>query len=112
MRLKLALSLSILAAAAILLSCNGSDRLANSNTARTGNTGVGPQTTYADGARRITTGELEALMKNGQAFLVDVRDQASYDHGHIPGSKLIPAQLIGDHLNELPKDKLIVTYCS
>ena len=112
MRLKLALLLSILVAAVVLISCNNTDRLASGNSAKPGNTGVGPETTYADGARRITTGELESLMKNGGVFLVDVRDQASYDIGHIPGSKLIPAQQIADRLNELPKDKLIVTYCS
>jgi len=39
-------------------------------------------------------------------------DVLLYDLGHIPGAKLIPAGEILNHLNELPKDKLIVTYCS
>jgi rhodanese-related sulfurtransferase len=73
---------------------------------------TGPETIYADGARRITTGELETLMKNGEAIVVDVRNQASYDLGHIPGAKLIPAGEIANHINELPRDKMIVTYCS
>ncbi|HEU4833473.1 MAG TPA: rhodanese-like domain-containing protein [Pyrinomonadaceae bacterium] len=72
----------------------------------------GSDTVYADGARRVTTDELATMMKNGEAFVVDVRSQASYDQGHIPGSKLIPAGEILNHINELPRDKTIVTYCS
>jgi 3-mercaptopyruvate sulfurtransferase SseA len=71
-----------------------------------------PQTTYSDGARRITITELQDLIKKGDAFIVDVRNQASYDSGHIPGAKLIPAGEILNHLDELPKGKTIVTYCS
>ena len=69
-------------------------------------------TPYPDGARRVTIDELEAMMKDGHAFVVDVRNQESFDAGHIPGSKLIPSGEILNHLKELPKDKLIVTYCS
>jgi ArsR family transcriptional regulator len=52
------------------------------------------------------------MMKEGTAFVVDVRSQDSYDMGHIPGSKLIPAGEILNHVNELPRDKMIITYCS
>jgi 3-mercaptopyruvate sulfurtransferase SseA len=71
-----------------------------------------PQATYADGARRITIKELNDMMKKGEAFIVDVRNEPSYNAGHIPGAKLIPFGEILNHINELPKDKLIVTYCS
>jgi 3-mercaptopyruvate sulfurtransferase SseA len=67
---------------------------------------------YADGAARITIADLKEKIKNDEVFLVDVRNQASFDAGHIPGSKLIPSGEILNHLDELPKDKLIVTYCS
>jgi len=69
-------------------------------------------TTYADGARRVTINELQDLIKKHEAFIVDVRNDISYNAGHIPGAKLIPAAEILNHLDELPKDKLIVTYCS
>jgi 3-mercaptopyruvate sulfurtransferase SseA len=69
-------------------------------------------TTYADGARRITIVELQDLIKKHQVFVVDVRNDVSYNAGHIPGAKLIPAAEILNHVDELPKDKLIVTYCS
>jgi 3-mercaptopyruvate sulfurtransferase SseA len=67
---------------------------------------------YADGARRVTIIELQDLIKKHEAFVLDVRNEASYNAGHIPGSKLIPAGEILNHVDELPKDKLIVTYCS
>ena len=67
---------------------------------------------YPDGARRVTIEEMESLLKEGKAVVIDVRTQDSFDAGHIPGAKLIPAADIVNHLNELPKDKLIITYCS
>ena len=99
----------IVLVAGILAACNAVD-----NTTK--NTKPAPlpgsDTVYADGARRVTADELDEMMKNGQAIVVDVRNQASYDMGHLPGAKLIPAGEILNHLNELPRDKMIVTYCS
>jgi len=69
-------------------------------------------TSYPDGARRVTIPEMEALVKENKAVVIDVRNQDAYDAGHIPGAKLIPSIDILNHLNELPKDKLIITYCS
>jgi predicted sulfurtransferase len=65
-----------------------------------------------DGARRITTAELKDLLAKNQAVVIDVRNEASYNAGHIRGAKLIPEADLPNHLSELPKDKLIVTYCS
>ena len=112
MRYKIVLSLSILITAVVLVACNGVEHSANTNTTPTANPNLGPETTYADGIRRVTIDELTAMMKSGEAFVVDVRNQDSYDLGHIPGAKLIPAGEIANRLNELPRDKMIVTYCS
>ena len=98
----------IVTAAVILAACNAVDKTANTKPAAA----PGSQTAYADGARRVTADELQGMIKTGQAVVVDVRNQASYDLGHIPGAKLIPAGEILNHLNELPRDKMIVTYCS
>ncbi len=65
-----------------------------------------------DGIRRVTVPELQDLLAKGQAVVIDVRNQASYDQGHIKGAKLIPMTEIQNHLSELPKNKTIVTYCS
>ena len=109
MRLKLLYSAMILMTAVIFAACNGVDTAVNSHSVLSSPT---PDTTYPDGARRITTAELETMMKEGKAYVVDVRTQDSYDMGHIPGSKLIPVGEILNHLNELPRDKMIITYCS
>ena len=99
----------IVLVAGVLAACNASDNA-------TKNTKPAPlpgsDTVYADGARRVTADEMDAMVKNGQAIIVDVRNQASFDMGHIPGAKLIPAGEILNHLDELPRDKMIVTYCS
>ena len=109
MRLKLIFYVMILAAAVVFAACNAVDHVANTNTKPVTQS---PDTVYADGARRVTIDELEAMMKDGTAFVVDVRNQASFDLGHIPGSRLIPAGEILNHINELPRNKTIVTYCS
>jgi 3-mercaptopyruvate sulfurtransferase SseA len=66
----------------------------------------------ADGARRVTSAELKDLLDRNEAVVIDVRNEASYNAGHIKGAKLIPEAEVLNHLSELPKDKLIVTYCS
>ena len=99
----------IVLVAAVLAGCNAKDTTsANTKPVQL----PASDTVYADGARRVTADELDTMLKNGQAIVVDVRNQASYDMGHIPGAKLIPAGEILNHLNELPRDKMIVTYCS
>ena len=69
-----------------------------------------PQPT--DNVRRITVDELQQALAAHQAVVVDVRNDVAYKSGHIKGALLIPATEIDKHLAELPKDKLIVTYCS
>lgn len=109
MRPKIIYCVMVLAAVVVFAACNAVDHVANSNTKPVSS---GPETVYADGARRVTIEEMEAMLKAGTAVVIDVRNQAAYDAGHIPGSRLIPAGEIQNHLNELPRDKMIVTYCS
>ena len=106
----LTFSITTLALAVLLTACNLIHSKSNNQNAN--NTPKVTSTPYPDGARRVTIAELETMMKNGSAFVVDVRNEDSYNAGHIPGSKLIPSGEILNHLKELPRDKLIVTYCS
>ena len=105
MCLKFIFGLMMFAAVVVFAACNAVDHVANKPV-------QGPETIYADGARRVTIEELEAMLKDGTAIVVDVRNQAAFDQGHIPGSRLIPAGEILNHIGELPRDKTIVTYCS
>ena len=107
MRLKFICFVVMSAAAVVFAACNAVDHVANTKPVP-----QGPETVYADGAKRVTIEEMEAMLKDGTAIVIDVRNQAMYDQGHIPGSRLIPAGEILNHIGELPRDKMIVTYCS
>jgi predicted sulfurtransferase len=100
----------ILFAAITLAACNAADTKSTTATAPTpAPTVIAHQ---SDNTARVTTTELEQLMKDGKVVVVDVRNKASYDLGHIRGAKLIPVTEIGARADELPRDKMIVTYCS
>jgi rhodanese-related sulfurtransferase len=61
--------------------------------------------------KRITVTELSELMDKGDVFVLDVREEAELDFGKINGSHLIPMGQIEERMEEIPKDKKIVTYC-
>lgn len=104
--------IQLLLVATILLSgCNSSDSKV-ANVAQKQAPSGQVETVHADGVRRITLQQFEELRSKGQVFIVDVRTQAAYDQGHIPGAKLMTSGQILNHLSELPRDKTIVTYCS
>ncbi len=42
--------------------------------------------------------------------LVDVRQQAEYDQGHIPGARLIPVGELSTRLNEIDRTKPTIVY--
>jgi hypothetical protein len=65
-----------------------------------------------DGARRITPAEAHAAFDKGRAIIVDVRNDQAYQAGHIKGAILIPYGEISTRIKELPRDKMIITYCS
>ena len=63
-------------------------------------------------ARRITPDEVRNEVARNNAYIVDVRAESAYTQGHIKGAVLIPAGEILDHINQLPRNKMIITYCS
>lgn len=107
MRLYLMFLAIVVLALGVLSGCNSAEKNAKSSPIAPANA-----QTPADGARRVTVAELKDLLDKDQAVVIDVRNEASYNAGHIRGSKLIPEAEIVNHLDELPRNKLIVTYCS
>ena len=65
-----------------------------------------------DGVRRITVSELKDALEKGEAIVVDVRGSVEYKLGRIKGSRSVPLGLIAQQSRDLPRDKLIVTYCT
>jgi predicted sulfurtransferase len=104
--------LSIVAVAvfgvAVFAACNSTDQT-GINSRTSGATGA---PTPADGVRRVTVTDLQNMVNKNEVFIVDVRNEDAYNAGHIRGAKLIPLPDIDKRSGELPKDKLIVTYCA
>ena len=70
------------------------------------------EATPSDGVRRVTVDELRTALEKREAIIVDVRGEVEYSLGHIQGALLMPLGLIATRASELPRDKLIVTYCA
>lgn len=66
-----------------------------------------PQAKYED----ITPAKAQAMLKEGKAVFIDVREQYEYDAGHIPGITLIPLGTLGEKLPTLDKTKTYVIVC-
>ena len=117
MRIFSSVAILVLAIVAVGLfgACNSAERSASkvaptSNPAGANKTNPAPNP--ADTARRINVQQAQDLIARGQAVVVDVRNQAAFDQGHIHGAKLIPFAEVADRSGELPRDKTIITYCS
>jgi rhodanese-related sulfurtransferase len=66
----------------------------------------------SDGVRRITPAQAREAVASGKAIIVDVRGEDSYNAGHIKGARWINLNDIGSRTRELPRNKMIITYCS
>jgi rhodanese-related sulfurtransferase len=54
----------------------------------------------------------EALqLLDGDVVLLDVRQEDEWNAGHAPMASLIPLAELPDHLDELPRDRLIICAC-
>ncbi|WP_149496747.1 FAD-dependent oxidoreductase [Roseiconus lacunae] len=51
------------------------------------------------------------VQTSSDMFLLDVRSEAEFENGAIPGAINIPIETLRDRLGEVPQDKTIVTYC-
>ena len=117
---------SLLAAATLALvaltACNSTDTNNGRANSRNGSlagaplspSGQKPSATpvVGDGVKRVTKDELREALDKGTAIVVDVRPAQSYQLSHIKGAIHIPENEIATRFNELPRDKMIVTYCS
>jgi 3-mercaptopyruvate sulfurtransferase SseA len=115
-----ALGLSVCA----LVACSPQDgsvpaaQTGSSSSAPTANGNTTAQTTKpapatpADQPRRINIQETQAAIAAGNTVIVDVRDESTYKTSHIKGAISIPLSQVEQRAGELPKDKLIITYCA
>lgn len=45
-------------------------------------------------------------------WIIDVRSEKAYLNGHIPTAKLFPSGTIMNRLNEIPREKYLILYCT
>ena len=65
-----------------------------------------------DGVKRVSVEELRAMMKKKTVVVIDVRDSETYNAEHIKGALSITGDMIAEKAKKLPRNKMIVTYCS
>lgn len=61
-----------------------------------------PQTTSAELAEQLRTGDVSVL---------DVRGRAEWEAGHLPGVENIPVGYLADRLDQIPRDQPVVVHC-
>lgn len=62
--------------------------------------------------KEITPQEvLERIVKNKKTTIIDVRDQAEWESGHIAEAKHIPLELIPKVMNEFNREEEIIFVC-
>jgi thiosulfate sulfurtransferase len=64
-----------------------------------------------DAVKEIWAEEARSLLDTGKAFFVDIRDQASFQKGHIPGALLLNEANTEDFVTQTDKTKTLVVYC-
>ena len=112
MRLIISVVAAVLAGVIALAACNSKERTAKLLQVAPSPPAPTQALPPGDSARRITPAQLKDEIAKNDVVIIDVRGEAAYKQGHIKGARLIPATEILAHVDELPRDKMIVTYCS
>jgi len=111
-------SIALVLVTGALMACNSNESKGSQSTSLPLQQPQQPQQTQQnqptpnDGARRITAQELHELWEKGKVLVVDTRDEASYKTSHIKGAISVPANQVLARIDEFPRDKMIVTYCT
>ena len=66
-------------------------------------------------ATRITIDELKERMDRGEPFaFIDSRNPQAWAESDrkLPDAIRVPANELDQHLDEIPKDRAVITYCS
>jgi hydroxyacylglutathione hydrolase len=96
-------------AAARALAMIGIDRVASYATPETMRQAAGSAGLQT--VERLSPNDLRARMQRGDVQVVDVRDAAEWNAGHLPGAQHIPLAQLAERAGELPRDRAIVVQC-
>lgn len=66
-------------------------------------------------ATRVTVDEVKARMDRGEQFtFLDTRNPTAWGEAEtkLPGAIRLPADEVQQHLDEIPHDRTVITYCT
>lgn len=66
-------------------------------------------------ATRITTDEVRERLDRGEQFtFVDTRNPTAWGESDkkLPNALRVSADQVEEHLNEIPRDRAVITYCT
>ncbi len=73
------------------------------------------QATQPSKVSRVTAEEVKRRIDRGEPLvIIDSRNPQAWSQSNekLPGAIRVPANQVAQHLNEIPKNKAIVTYCT
>ena len=66
-------------------------------------------------ATRVTVDEVKERMDRGEAFtFIDTRNPTAWGKADakLPGAIRVPANEVEQHLDQIPRDRSVITYCT
>lgn len=66
-------------------------------------------------ATRVTVDEIRERMDRGEAFtFIDTRNPQAWAEANtkLPGAIRLPVDEIEQHLDQIPRDRTVITYCT
>jgi len=113
MRFAVLKSLIFIVAIGILAGCTSRDAIVSQTQKPSGQSSQSPSPSPpADNARRTTAADAYKLYEKGNVLIIDTRTEAAYKESHIKGAILVPVSDVAAKVKDLPRDKMIVTYCT
>jgi rhodanese-related sulfurtransferase len=59
----------------------------------------------------VSPREAQTLVERGEAILVDVREDAEWSAGHVPGAFHVPLSRFEAEIGRVPPTKRVILYC-
>src|SRR5260370_26284723 len=112
MRFDIITSLAFITTIGTLAACNSKDSIIPQTVQNPQTQSQTTQTPAPDNARRITAEELHKLWEKNDVLIIDTRAEAAYKDEHIKGAISVPSSDVGNRIDELPRNKMIVAYCT
>jgi rhodanese-related sulfurtransferase len=66
---------------------------------------------FRDPEIEITAQDADALLRSGEAILVDVREPHEWDAGRIPGARHVQLEHLASQADSIPKDTRVIFQC-